>query len=469
MAAAAVVLAGGALATRGGLPPVPGPLQAGVSTVPSSTVPSSTVPSSTVPSLTAPSPNAPGSLSALLPSTRGELGPTTAGLLRVLSAGLGEPALGGSLAVSVVDASDGAPLLEQRAGTPLIPASTAKIATAVAALTALDPQSRLVTRVVAGSRAGEVVLVGGGDTTLAGPGAPLRYPRVARVTDLATQVRNRLGRVAVTRVLVDDSLYVGARLGPGWRPAYVSAGDVAPVSALSVDGGRTGPDRRTRVSDPALAAGQALAAALGSGAPVSRGRAPAGAGELGLVRSPSIAALTEVMLTRSDNDLAESLARQVALATGQPASFPGVAVALRNVLGELVGDPSAVDVKDGSGLSRHSRITPAALSRLLARAAADDPGAARLAPVIAGLPVAGFSGTLERRYRAGPAQAGAGTVRAKTGTLDGVSALAGLVRTTEGRLLAFDLTADGVPLGANRAAEAALDRLASTLASCGCR
>ena len=89
--------------------------------------------------------------------------------------------------------------------------------------------------------------------------------------------------------------------------------------------------------------------------------------------------------------------------------------------------------------------------------------------MLSGLPVAGFDGTLARRYRTGPSVPAAGVVRAKTGTLLGVSALAGLLRTADGRLLAFDLTADAVPVGATRAAERALDRLAAALASCGCR
>jgi D-alanyl-D-alanine carboxypeptidase/D-alanyl-D-alanine-endopeptidase (penicillin-binding protein 4) len=59
-------------------------------------------------------------------------------------------------------------------------------------------------------------------------------------------------------------------------------------------------------------------------------------------------------------------------------------------------------------------------------------------------------------------------VRAKTGTLDGVSALAGLVTTRSGAVLAFDITADGVPDGGTSAAEAALDRVAAALATCGC-
>jgi serine-type D-Ala-D-Ala carboxypeptidase/endopeptidase (penicillin-binding protein 4) len=184
--------------------------------------------------------------------------------------------------------------------------------------------------------------------------------------------------------------------------------------------------------------------------------------------------LVERMLARSDNDLAEALARQVALSQGQPASFAGGAVAVQAVLGPFLDEVGvgreAVALVDGSGLSRLDRLAPAALTRLLARVASDDGSdtAQRLAPVLTGLPVAGFSGTLMDRYRTGGGLPAAGVVRAKTGTLNGVSALAGLVRTADGRLLAFDLTADGVPLGATRRAEAALDRLAAALAACGC-
>ena len=125
---------------------------------------------------------------------------------------------------------------------------------------------------------------------------------------------------------------------------------------------------------------------------------------------------------------------------------------------------TGLDLRDTSGLSRLNRLRPAALTRLLAQAAADED----FGPLFSGLPVAGFDGTLSERYRTGPARVAAGEVRAKTGTLDGVSALAGLVRTRSGRLLAFDLTADGVPLGATGGAAAALDRVAAALASCGC-
>ena len=428
-----------------------------------------------VPVAASPAPTPPAERPDLLPEVGDDAPvPSVTGLQPAVTAALADPAIAGRLAVSVVDAATGQPLLERGAATPLLPASTAKIATAVAALTALPPESRLTTRVVAGSAPGEVVLVGGGDTTLASPAAGPQYPAPARLSDLVARTRAALGTTAVTRVLVDESLYTGERLGPGWKPSYVTEGAVAPVGPLMVDGGRIRPDRRPRHLDPALAAGRAFADLLQPGAAVqvARGVAAPDAAELAAVQSPPVARLVEQMLLDSDNDLAEALARQVALAQGQPASFAGSAVALQEVLGPFLDEVGvgrdAVALVDGSGLSRLDRLEPAALTRLLARVASDDTSD-RLAPILTGLPVGGFSGTLADRYRKGGGVPAAGVVRAKTGTLNGVSALAGLVRTADGRLLAFDVTADGVPFGATKQAEAALDRLAAALASCGCR
>ena len=87
--------------------------------------------------------------------------------------------------------------------------------------------------------------------------------------------------------------------------------------------------------------------------------------------------------------------------------------------------------------------------------------------MLSGMPIAGFSGTLASRYSAGTAAAARGVVRAKTGTLNGVNTLAGVVYDTDGRLLAFAFMANHVQSPA--AALASLDTLAGTLAGCGCR
>ena len=408
----------------------------------------------------APSPSASPdpSRTPLLMSNRAGAAPTAAGVRRALAGALKDPGLGTRLAASVVDTATGAPLLQLGATGPVTPASTAKIATAVAVLSVLAPDQRITTQVVQGAP-GDVVLVGAGDPTLSGAHADHGFPTPARLSDLAAQLRT----TAVRRVVVDDGLFTGPRLGPGWKPGYVTSGDVAPVSALAVDGGRQSLTKnQPRVADPALEAGRQLAALLRV-KPVVRGVAPAGAVVLAHVDSPTVSELVESMLTRSDNDLAEALGRQLALASKQPASFVGAAAATRTVLTPLLGGLT-VDLRDASGLSPLNRVVPAALTRLLA-AVGRDP---RFAPVLSGLPVAGFDGTLAKRFRTAPTSSAAGEVRAKTGTLDGVSALAGLVRTRSGHLLAFDLTADGVPVTGTATAQAALDRLAAALAACGC-
>lgn len=399
----------------------------------------------------------------LFPATAGTARPTRAGLARALAATLEDPGLGRRVGLSVLDAETGEPLLEVDARRAVTPASTAKIVTALAVLKVLEPEARLSTRVVQGAN-GDVVLVGGGDPTLAGRHAVRGFPRTARLVDLASQVKG----VAVTRVVVDDTLFTGPLMGPGWKRGYVTNGDVAPVSALMVDGGRTSSEKnQPRSADPALEAGRQLAALLKVKV-VVRGAAAAGAVELARVESPTMSELVEVMLTRSDNDLAEALGRHVALAAGLPATFDGEVAATVAALGPLLDAAKVgrggLGLRDASGLSPHNRLQPAALTRLLALVGQDG----RYAPLLSGLPVAGFDGTLQKRFREAPSDTAAGLVRAKTGTLNGVSALAGLVRTRSGHLLAFDLTADGVSLSGTLEAQAALDRLAAVLASCGC-
>jgi D-alanyl-D-alanine carboxypeptidase/D-alanyl-D-alanine-endopeptidase (penicillin-binding protein 4) len=174
------------------------------------------------------------------------------------------------------------------------------------------------------------------------------------------------------------------------------------------------------------------------------------------------------MLTESNNVIAENLARHVALATGQPATFSGAARAVTKVV-SLLGAGAGVHLVDGSGLSPQDRIPAANLVKLVTLAASPDhPG---LRPAITGLPVAGFSGTLSGRESVfGDLAAGArGMVRAKTGNLDTVVSLAGLVYDHDGAVLTFAFMADQVPSGADlEDAAKVVDQLAETLAGCGC-
>jgi len=120
-----------------------------------------------------------------------------------------------------------------------------------------------------------------------------------------------------------------------------------------------------------------------------------------------------------------------------------------------------------AGGSRIGR-SPAALVGVLRIAAGSGNSTTQASALIAGLPVAGWSGTLATRYTSGDTAATAGDARAKTGSLDGVTTLAGFVHDRSGRLLVFSLDADHTPLGGTLAAEHALDRVVTALAGCGC-
>ena len=376
-------------------------------------------------------------------------------------------ALGPGASAQVVDVATGDVLVDQGATDPVTPASTAKLLTAVAVLTTLDPSDTLETTLVAGATPGEVVLVGGGDPTLSRTAPSQSYPGAPTVAELAAEVAAALpAGTPVTRVVVDSSLFSGPLTATGWGPADAPSSYAAPVTATAVDGARVSPGSQARSGQPGIDAGSALADALGArGATVVLGKAPEGAETLATVQSAPIARLVEQMLSLSDNMLAEALARQVALARDLPASFEGGAEAVTEALTEAGIDTSGVVLADASGLSREDRV-PTALLAALVRGAADGSidGAAGL---LSGLPVAGYDGTLFDRGDDDPATA-PGTVRAKTGTLLGVHALAGTAVTADGRLLAFALVAEAAA-GSEAAVQAVLDDVAATLAGFGCR
>ena len=399
--------------------------------------------------------------------------PTTlpaAALDRVLAA----PALGRAAGATVVDVATGHVLFDRDQGTARTPASIAKLATAATVLRAVGPQHRLTTRVVAGSAPGQVVLVGAGDPTLTAQVRRGAVPRPASLAALAdataAALKSRTPAAGRVTVAVDGSLFAGPAVSPDWPASYVGAGVVAPVSALSVDEGRVRPDSDVRERDPAIAAGQDLARMLARRgldvAPaVVRATAPAGAETLAAVSSPTVAELVQQALQNSDNDLAEALLRVAAVAHGQPATFEGGTATVLATLTELGVPTDGVVLLDGSGLARGSRVPPVTLATLL-RAAADG-SHPELAALVEGLPVAAFSGTLATRFDdpgADGTARGAGVVRAKTGTLTGVSSLAG-VTAVAGRPVVFVAMSDRVPVGATVEARDALDRFASTLAA----
>jgi D-alanyl-D-alanine carboxypeptidase/D-alanyl-D-alanine-endopeptidase (penicillin-binding protein 4) len=411
--------------------------------------------------------------------------PTPSGLQAVLAGPLSAVALGPQVSAVVADPVTGQVLLSDHGAQPATPASTTKLATALASLALLGGGARFTTRVVAGAAPGSVILVGGGDPTLAVSPFPVRdYPRPATLASLAAATAKTLkadGRDAVS-LGYDTSLYTGPSLAPSWPGGYVSGGDVTPIVPLEVDQGRLTAAGRPedsddpynnnpRTTDPAGMATSSFAALLTAdgiritGPPAAQA-APAGAQVVASVVSPPLSAIVEQMLEESNNVIAENLARHLALAIGEPASFGGAAAAVTRELGQL-GITSGIRFVDGSGLSPADLISPDALVRMLELAITTP----RLRPLLAGLPVAGFSGTLSagQSVFSGIGGAALGSVRAKTGNLGTVAALAGLVYDKSGRVLVFAFMADAVPsAGLLQDAAQDIDKAASALAGCGC-
>ncbi|MEU6074954.1 D-alanyl-D-alanine carboxypeptidase/D-alanyl-D-alanine-endopeptidase [Micromonospora sp. NPDC047074] len=409
--------------------------------------------------------------------------PTPEGVRAALAPLVAVPALGDRVNVSVTDVATGQPLFGSGEDDGTVPASVTKLVTGVTVLAARGPAYRIPTRAVAGAAPGEVVIVGGGDPTLA-VDAKGFYPGAARLDDLAAQVRAASGGTKPTRVVFDPSLYSGPVYEPGWDPDIPTGGYGGAVTALMTDGARSDVPRAKRddragnhwaerTARPDLAAARSFARLLGVPADaVQRGTAPAAAtsgpgAELGRVESLPMVRLVDIMIRDSDNIIAEALARQVALARDEPASFAGGGRAMDAVAAELGLPADELTLADGSGLSRTNRISPSLLTELIALAG--NGSRPELAAIFGGLPVADWSGTLADRYQTAATKAGAGVIRAKTGTLTKVHAIAGLVSTTDGRLLTFAVLTDEVPPDGLTAARVALDRIGAALAGCGCR
>ena len=250
-------------------------------------------------------------------------------------------------------------------------------------------------------------------------------------------------------------------------PRRSAQGYITRMSPLMVDGDREDPanENSIRTGDPGQHRRQGAGPAARhartcrwSTAP--RPRTPT---VIGQVSSQPMSVLLAQALENSDNVLAEALARQVAIARGAPPSFAGRRGRHhRGARGPGASTPSASRSSTApaspprTGCRRRcsprssrwpSRATPPALRNLLT-----------------GLPIAGVSGSLADRFQDDGSRAGAGWVRAKTGSLEVTYALAGYVPDVDGRILVFAFVSNGVGPGTRPA----LDALAAGLRGCGC-
>ena len=393
-----------------------------------------------------------------------------------LDAALSDPTLGLARNNLCIDVRQGATTLYSRnPAEMLIPASNLKLLTATAAIDKLGPGDRLVTVVsagrppAAGEVTGDLYLVGGGDPLLrtASYVASLPYRELiySHLDTLARQVK-AAGVTHVTGgVIGDESRYDQQRYVPSWRPSYQTTGEVGPLSALSVNDGfvAVGPPP-VPSQDPAQDAAATFTGLLKAegvavdGSP-GAGVAPASARTITSMPSPPMAdLLAEAVLRQSDNDGAELITKEIGRQVAGAAMTTAGVAAIR---ADLQADGLPVDqlsAVDGSGLDRSDRASCQLIMAALQRSGPDG-------LLGRGLPVAGRTGTLEDRFVGTPV---AGRLEAKTGTLDGVSALSGFVVAPAGSPVApageltFSMIVNSLPSKAT--GEALEDRVGAILA-----
>lgn len=163
----------------------------------------------------------------------------------------------------------------------------------------------------------------------------------------------------------------------------------------------------------------------------------------------------EVVNKQSHNLFAELVFRAVGRAATGVGSTEASAEAVRRSLADLGVDTAGVILLDGSGLSAGNRVTPGTLVGLLERMAADPSWESYWAT----LPEAGRPRELGRMYRTAAAR----NLRAKTGTIEKVSALSGIVRAADGERLAFSIMLNRTPSMAR--AKAVENQIGARLAS----
>ncbi|RMH22152.1 MAG: D-alanyl-D-alanine carboxypeptidase/D-alanyl-D-alanine-endopeptidase, partial [Gemmatimonadetes bacterium] len=293
--------------------------------------------------------------------------------------------------------------------------------------------------------------------------APGRSPAVELIPDAAVLDIENVARTVTRRprpnlwldrtapeapVHIDGEMRVGGR--DAWRQLTIPDGPLYAASALRSVLEARGIEVR--------GATRALEADDDAASRVTGRRAWDGLDEprvLAVHISPPLLDYLRVVNHESHNFFAEAVFKTVGRVVEGDGSFAGGARVVRRFLRDRVGvGEDGLRVLDGSGLSEANRATAGGLVQLITWVE-HSPLAGAFEET---LPVAGRRRGLRRMYRT----RAAGNLRAKTGTIDGVSALSGIVRSADGERLAFAILVNGVR--STSAAKGVEDRIGVALA-----
>ena len=366
--------------------------------------------------------------------------------------------LGAGQSCVVVNAGSG-DIASHSPNLALAPASTEKLLTGLAAMSALGSDFKYETKAVAASdpangTVDRLWLVGAGDPSLSTPDYPGMVesnPRrnteeqvtgpsksstsLAALADAiaAAGVRNIPGGIQG-----DDSRYETVRYVPSWPATYRTDPEIGPIGALTVNHGMSAiQSKLTAVDDPAVFAATQLSDLLSArgvsvGTP-GRSTAPEGAKPIASVQSVPLHDLVAAAFESSDNLAMEMFVREVGVKVAKQGTTAAGAKAVVDKVHELGVPVDGVALVDGSGLDRGNRVSCQTLMSVIGFGARPEFNA-----LWNGLAIAGQTGTLADEFRGSALN---GKLHAKTGSLQGVTGLAGFVDT--GRAVVFSYLASG--------------------------
>ena len=321
----------------------------------------------------------------------------------------------------VYDLTADQPVYQHHARQLMRPASTMKVITAITALDRLGGDYMFTTRlcytgkIQKGKLTGNLYCVGGFD--------PL-VTMVARLYEMGVDTLRG-------HVYADRSMKEAVDWGEGW----CWDDDNPRLTSLTIG-------RQDTFTDCVVRELQNIGIVL-QNVTIGEAVCPANA-HLICPRFHTIDQVMERMMKKSDNFHAEALFYQIAASTGKPLCKASDASAIVRQLIRRIGlGSNSYRIADGSGLSLYNYVSPELETMLLRYAWQNSNIYDHLAP---SLPIAGVDGTLEKRMRGTPAQ---GNVRAKTGTLTGISSLAGYCTAANGHQLCFCIINQGVMRGAD--------------------
>ena len=354
-----------------------------------------------------------------------------------------------SIGIKVVAVETGEVIYEKNSRKLHHPASTTKLFTAATALAKLGSDYQFETTLYADAVVkGEVV----GNIYLKGRADPVLQPQdIVKLGDALLQ----MGVKSIQGSIVVDETYLDAVWeGLGWmrddRPLWISALSIREV------------EPNVSTMSRALACGHLLKTALIEKGVHVRGKivsgtVPSDAHSVTKHLSPPLTDILRLMNKPSDNWIAELLFKTIgAEVIGEPGTWKKGRGAIADFLEEVMGEPPAHRFVDGSGLSRYNLLNAELLTKLLVYMYHNF----ELMPeYLASLPIAGVDGTLKNRMQGMVAEK---VLRAKTGTLSGVSALAGYTVTADDEVFAFGILISHY-VGPARSARSIQDKIGNYL------